>query len=167
MKIASNNLQIIFLSVLSAVVIKFIPVIFSPEEFARIFYPYGGLVHEAIGVIIVSAIFLLIFIFHKNTRFVNLFKIASSTSILISIYGTLRYLYYLGLTHTVNQDVFKIETFMYIFPGKLIFIILYMFFEVIYYLLLLTLPFILVAIIKKMTCRKQIVLMKQSTNMLG
>ncbi len=163
MKDSLSNLQLIFLSILAATAIKFIPTLFSAEEFARIFYPNGGLIHEAIGAVIVSVVLLLSFIFFKSIQFINLFKMSIVTSILIGIYDSLRYLYSLGLTHTLNQDVFKIETFVYNLPGKFFFVILLMFFGVIYYFLLLSLPFIFVAIINNLLYRKQIILTKQST----
>lgn len=167
MKTSSNNLRLIFLGLLSAILIKFIPELFSPEEFARIFYPIGGLVHEAIGAVIVSMVLLLSFIFLKNTRFINLFKISIVTSILIGIYDSLRYLYYLGLAHTLNQDVFKIEALVSRIPGNLIFIYLHLIFQITYYLFLLCLPFASIAIIRNLFYRKQIILIKPPTKILS
>lgn len=167
MKTTSNNLQLIFLGLLSAILIKFIPELFSPEKFARIFYPNGGIIHEATGAIIVSAVILLTFIFFKYTRFINLFKISVVTSILIGIYDSLRYLYYLGLAHDLDQDVFKIETLVSRIPGNLIFIYLHLIFQITYYLFLLCLPFVSIAIIRNLFYRKQIILIKPPTKILS
>lgn len=64
-----KDITVILLSFTCSVLVVFAPdYIFSPEEFANKFYPYGGITHEISFAVIISFLFLLFALFSKITH---------------------------------------------------------------------------------------------------
>ncbi|PIZ44969.1 hypothetical protein CO180_03080 [candidate division WWE3 bacterium CG_4_9_14_3_um_filter_41_6] len=155
MKISAHNVKLILCGVVGAIIIKLTPQLFSPEEFARMFYPNGGLIHEAVGAILVSFILLIAFLFLKNIRLKELVIISLTASILVSVIDSSRQLYALGFTHAFDSDFFLFETLINRFPKNLPYVLLYFFFGTMYYFLLVSLPFLMISGIKQLFLQLQ------------
>ncbi|NCS32593.1 hypothetical protein GW793_03815 [bacterium] len=148
MKTSSQKIKLILVAVLGAFTIKIFPYLFSAEEFAHIFYPYGGLMHEAIGALLVTFLLVIAVLFFKDIHTKNLIKISIISAFLVSMYDISRYTYNLGLTHSFDTDYFSLEALIKHLPANILYLLIFLILGFTYYFLLLSLPFLTIVGVK-------------------
>lgn len=127
------------LALVLASVIYFAPsYLFSSEQFALMFSGYGGLLHEASFALIVSAIFVVIYLL-KKTTLIKITQISIITSFILVMFTSLKAIY------SYKYLLLNIE--------GLLFAAILAFFLFIYYLAVLLIPTLIVSKIRVLVIR--------------
>ncbi len=134
MNIIRKNTHLVFLALLSALIILFAPrYLFSAEEFAHIFYPGGGIIHEVSFALIISFLLLNVSLLHIKIKTIVIFSFLSAFFILL--------IYTLILIHENNLP-----------PRLIIFIPITSLFHATYFFMILFVPsFLVITVIRYIT----------------